>query len=270
MGIEFFSLPSFHAVSGSSSFAARDFIVSYKPKNISMNMDLALWSGEECLKEYALYLLKSQVLYQLFFENKVSKTLIQVAPALKELAILGKITSGPRKHGPPAEHEVIVVDGYATGHFLSLLMAPQGMSQTVQFGPMGEQSRSIFATLKNSEICEYHVVTLAEELPMVESYELLEKLENFLGVSPALIFNKIINTELKSQDLEEENLMRKEVISKNSFGYFFKNLLALQEQYLAEAKLKVKGDKLLFPLEGFHSDPLAFISSLSEKGFKSL
>lgn len=203
--------------------------VNYLPVKLAEKLELALWSGADCLKEYALYLLKSAVLYKLFFENKVSRALIQIAPALPELAILGKITSGPRKHGPPTDHDVIVIDGYSTGHFLALLKAPKGMAEVIQFGPMGEQSRSIFRTIMNPEICEYHIVTLAEELPYVESMELSKELENIVKIKPKLIFNRVIESSLTSQDLEN---------SRNDFQEYLCSILENQENYLSQAKQK--------------------------------
>ncbi|MCB0370844.1 MAG: AAA family ATPase [Bdellovibrionales bacterium] len=201
--------------------------VGYQPLKVAENLDIALWSGAECLKEYALYLLKSQVLYKLFFENRVSKSLIQVAPALPELAILGKITSEPRHHGPAPHNEVLVIDAYSTGHFLALLQAPKGMAEIIKFGPMGEQSRSIFQTIKNPNICEYHVVTLAEELPFVEGMELMNSIEEAVKIKPRLIFNKIVKTILSSKDLNA---------NESGFQTYLKSILANQETYLQQSQ----------------------------------
>jgi anion-transporting ArsA/GET3 family ATPase len=62
--------------------------------------------------------------------------LIQVAPGLLEIAQLGQITSGFRKHGPQFNFDEIVIDAPATGHFLSLLRAPRGLAQVIGSGPM--------------------------------------------------------------------------------------------------------------------------------------
>lgn len=227
--------------------------LKYSPQNLVENFDLALWTGADCLKEYALYLLKSEVLYKLFFENKVSKALINVAPALPELAILGKITAGPRKHGPPVSHEVIIVDGYATGHFLALLKAPLGMSEVIKFGPMGEQSRSIFKTIMDPKICEYHVVTLAEELPYIESMELCTELQEITKITPRLVFNRILSTSLASKDLSDQA---------DDFQKFLKQLLTHQEDYLGLAS------KQQYPFQKLEllniPQPLEFIEQLSE------
>ncbi len=179
--------------------------VKYSPTKTQNDWEIALWSGADCLREYALHLLRSETIYKLFFENKVSRSLIQIAPGLPELSILGKITSGPRRHGPSSPHDVIIVDAYATGHFLALMRAPKGMAEAIRFGPMGEQSRSILQTILDASICEYHIVTLAEELPVKETLELYQQLSSEFKIQPRVVLNKKLNTKLQSQDLSPGN-----------------------------------------------------------------
>lgn len=178
---------------GLRSFYADSFKtpVKYHPQDFEPNLDLAMWSGSECLKEYALHLLKVESLYNLFFENRISRALIDVAPALSELAILGKITSGIRQVGPPLNYDVIIIDSYATGHMLALLRAPRGMAEAVKFGPMAEQTGTMLATIRNPNLCEFVIVTLPEELPAVEGDELYREIKNETGIEPSMICNKV-------------------------------------------------------------------------------
>lgn len=165
--------------------------ISYKPVAWKPNLDISQWSPDDCLKEYCLHLLKIENLYKLFFENPVSKSLIQIAPGLHELALLGKMTSSPRKHGPPMKHDQIVVDSFATGHFLTLLRAPAALYEAVPFGPMGEQSKSIDSWIRNPDFTEVHIVTLPEELPITESIELYEQLKKEFNINAKMYLNKI-------------------------------------------------------------------------------
>lgn len=180
---------------GNQSFY-KDFFelpeVAFKPTSLKPNLDVALWSGLDCLREYAIYLLKIESLYKLFFENTVSKTLLNVAPALPELSIMGKATSHPRQVGPALNYDCLVIDAFATGHFLALLRAPQGMAQAIRFGPMGEQSRGIDRVLRDRSQCQYFVVSLPEEMPVVEALELAQGIENLVGVKPLQLLNRFV------------------------------------------------------------------------------
>ena len=165
--------------------------LSYHPQELRNNLYVALWSGGDCLKEYAQYLLKVEALYRLLFENKISRALINVAPGLPELSIIGKITSGPpRNVGPELGFDSLVVDGFATGHFLALLKAPRGMSEIIRLGPMGEQTKGILKILSNPDISHYWVVSLPEELPVQEALELSAAIEKETGIRPRQVLNK--------------------------------------------------------------------------------
>lgn len=179
-------------------------LIQYQPTavpSIEKNLKISQWSPTGCLKEYALHLLKIESLYKLFFENPVSKSLIQVAPGLQELAILGKATSSVRKHGPEMNFDQIVIDSYSTGHFINLLNAPKAMSEVIQFGPMGEQSRSIAQWIKNSEFCFIHIVCLPEILPTTETIELYQNCQKQFGITPKVYLNKF--HQLTTDDLVE-------------------------------------------------------------------
>lgn len=192
--------------------------------------DLAQWTGAECLKEYALHLLKIESLYKLFFGNPISKALIDVSPGLHELAILGRATSFPRKHGPPLKYNHMVFDAFATGHFLTMLRAPGGLAKIIQFGPMGEQTRSIDEWIRNPEFCHIHLVSLPEELPATETVELYQTIKKEFGITAKVYLNKYLF--LKKEDLKNEP----EAVKKH-----FTNLLEQQElaeKIFADYKIK--------------------------------
>lgn len=195
---------------------------SYAPRPWRSGVDIAIWDGPSCLKEYGLHFIKSETVYRLFFENQVSKSLIQVAPGLTELAILGKITSGPpRNVGPKMDYDCIVVDAFASGHFLALLRAPLGFSEAIQFGPMGAQTRGILDVLKNPEICEYHFVTLPEELPIQETLELSHEFQNLNPIKPKIVLNYWLNVGVNLEELSQ---------SKDEFSSEISHRLKRQQQ----------------------------------------
>jgi anion-transporting ArsA/GET3 family ATPase len=178
--------------------------ISYEPREISPHFYVALWSGETCLREYVFHLIRVKKIVDLFFENKIMRTFIRAAPALKELAILGKITSGIRQWGPPLEFDQIVIDCFSSGHFLALLRAPKGMADLISAGPMGEQSRSIDEVLRRTDLCEFKIVTIPEELPVSESQELYRELFAEMGQSSEIICNRIYTPETNLYDLKQK------------------------------------------------------------------
>ncbi len=179
--------------------------IQYKPTSIVDNLEVAHWSATECLKSYVLSLVKVRAIYNLFFENPVSKSLIQVAPGLSELAIIGQITASPRQHGPHGDHEILVVDAYATGHFLNLVQSTKAMADTVPIGPMHEQSKKMDEVLRDFDMCHCHIVTIAEDLVLTESLELFKALEKEFKWKPDFILNRYLETTLESKDLNHQS-----------------------------------------------------------------
>lgn len=149
----------------------------------------ARWTAEDCLKEYFSYYLPSRKLVDLFFANKVTKTLVGAAPGLRELALLGKITSGPRQIGPSLEEKSLVVDAFATGHFLALLRAPVGLSKIIPVGPMGTQTRAMIKVMADPTQTSVWVVSRPEDLALTEALELAETLKVEFQMRPRIILS---------------------------------------------------------------------------------
>lgn len=219
----------------------------------------SLWTGQECLKEYAKHLLKLDSLYRLFFENAIMKTFIQIAPGLPELAIMGKMTSGIRRHGPQLPYESLVMDSFATGHFLALLKAPGALAQTIKYGPMGEQSRSIDQVLRNPEHCEYVIVCLPEELPTRETLELAEKLQNQFGIQPRVVLNRCL-----AGEESEETLAR--FAQTYPQARDFVDYLQIQKENQEESlsRLREKIPNITQVPFVFDPDPVSFIKKIAE------
>lgn len=183
----------------------RDFlglsVVDHEPKPSGLGFDVALWSGESCLREYVLHLLKLERLYKLFFENKVMRALVNVAPGLGEIAILGKITSGIRKVGPPLNYDTIVVDMPATGHALAMFRAPKGMADAIQIGPIALHSAEVDRLLRNPKVSGLVTVSLLEELPVAETKEFVHTVSREFGMPIWVVANRKLEIDLSPEEL---------------------------------------------------------------------
>lgn len=178
--------------------------VTHHPAATKYGFDLALWGGESSLREYVLHYLRMEKLYKLFFDNRVMRALVNVAPGLPEIAMLGKITSGIRKVGPPLNYDEIIVDCFASGHALALLKTARGMKEAIPLGPMGHHSAEIDVVLRNKKTTSVVVVTLLEELPVVESLELLRDLQNEFGLEATIVANRVLKSPVAADEVAAE------------------------------------------------------------------
>jgi anion-transporting ArsA/GET3 family ATPase len=124
--------------------------------------------------------------------SEVYRHFVEGAPGLKELAILGhalRVLRGieplhptGRKRRADAEPEVdlVVLDAPATGHGLSMLLAPRLVAGSIRTGPFGELAAGLAELVDDPRRCGVVLVSAAEEMPMQEALELLARLRGDL------------------------------------------------------------------------------------------
>jgi anion-transporting ArsA/GET3 family ATPase len=135
--------------------------------------------------------------------------------------------------GPVLDYDVIVVDAFASGHFLAMLDAPVGFSKAVQIGPMAEQTKSIISVLRNPELTKFHLVTLPEELPIQETLETAEKMQAKGWGAPEIWINRCLAENSEPGTFSGSELEKPEpgTFSNQGFDNFVKG--HLQRQKLA-------------------------------------
>lgn len=147
----------------------------------------------EALHEYGLMILKFEKVYQMIFENRVTKAFLRAIPGLDDYAILGKawFHTTEEKRGKPV-WDTVVFDMPASGHSMSMLRIPWVIVDTVPEGPLTKDARAVQALLRDPARTAAVLVTLAEEMPVAEASELHGKL-SALGIDPArVIVNQVV------------------------------------------------------------------------------
>ena len=136
------------------------------------------------LEEYGLMILKFRSVYEMVFENRVTKAFLRAIPGLDDYALLGKAWyhTTEEKRGKPI-WDTVVFDMPASGHAASMLRVPWVITETVPEGPLTRDAREVKALLCDPMRTAPVLVTLAEEMPVNEAIELEQKL-TALGIVP--------------------------------------------------------------------------------------
>jgi anion-transporting ArsA/GET3 family ATPase len=103
------------------------------------------------------------------------------APGAKELVSMVKIWQLTRAGRGRPRHDLVIVDGPATGHALGMLGSPQTFGAIARVGPIAGQTRHVEELLKDPTRTAYVAVALATEMAVTEALELQEGLERQLG-----------------------------------------------------------------------------------------
>jgi len=166
--------------------------VSTDPVQLAPNLFAINATPASALAEYGLMILKFKTVYEMVFENRVTKAFLRAIPGLDEYALLGKLWfhTTEEKRGKLV-WDTIVFDMPASGHAISMLRVPWVIVDTVPEGPLTRDARTIKGLLTDPVRTATILVTLAEEMPVNEACELEVKLTK-LGIVPQqLIANQI-------------------------------------------------------------------------------
>lgn len=156
---------------------------------------------DPALREYGLMKLRFERVYKLVFENEAMKRLLKVIPGMNELFLLGKafnMEREKRRDGRPL-WDLIIVDAPATGHGVSLLRLPDTILKVADAGPMAEEVGAMRDLLLDPRRTLVNLVTLPEEMPVRETFELANQLEGQLRMPKGFLFVNGIWPELLSE-----------------------------------------------------------------------
>ncbi|MBA3542457.1 MAG: ArsA family ATPase [Deltaproteobacteria bacterium] len=144
------------------------------------------------IAEYGLMILRFKTVYEMVFENRVTKAFLRAIPGLDDYALLGKawFHTTEEKRGKPV-WDTVVFDMPASGHSVSMLRVPTVIMETVPEGPLTRDARTVRELLADRTRTAAVLVTLAEEMPVNEAVELEGKLTQ-LGIVPQqMIVNQV-------------------------------------------------------------------------------
>ena len=162
------------------------------PTQLAPNLWAVNATAASALSEYGLMILRWKSVYEMVFENRVSRAFLRAIPGLDDYALLGKAwfhTTEDRRGRPV--WDTVVFDMPASGHSVSMLRVPWVIVDTVPEGPLTRDAQTIKAMLCDPARTAAVLVTLAEEMPVNEAIELEAKL-TALGIVPQqLLVNQV-------------------------------------------------------------------------------
>ena len=226
------------------------------------------------LAEYGMMILRWRSVYEMVFENRVSKAFLRAIPGLDDYALLGKVWfhTTEEKRGRPV-WDTVVFDMPASGHSVSMLRVPWVIVDTVPDGPLTRDAATIKALLCDPARTAAVLVTLAEEMPVNEAVELEQKLVG-LGIIPQrLVVNQVFPDHFPAgapvnrilDTLAADPHLASPLAEVTAHGLLMRDRRALNARYLAELRRRTKTKVEELPM--VFAEPLApaDISSLGEK-----
>ena len=136
-------------------------------------------------EEYAGRKIGAPGLVKVFLQNRFMRYVAKAAPGIRELVLVGKIWFEMRNY------ERVVVDMPATGHGLTMFQSLFNCGSLFQGSPLSKDSAAMIETLSNPTLVGHFIVSLPEEMPLVEALELRSQINRiFPKADCALAVNR--------------------------------------------------------------------------------
>lgn len=225
----------------------------------SAGVDVVNLSGEDNFREYVVKYLGQKVLYDTVFSNKVVRTFIKTIPGFAEVMLLGRMFY-TCELAPEKKYDLVIFDGWASGHFLSLMTTPDAVINSTLGGPLVKETVRVREFLADGSKSGIVFVTCPEDLVVSETLDFLPKLKREAPPPiAALVVNRIILTETEGGGPANGFLReRKERSAK-----------ALHDLHAGLAQLRVQGiDMPLFGVREFAVIDLPLRSGFAAKTFE--
>ncbi len=158
--------------------------LGYKGRELRPNLYALRIEPEAALAEYLGLQIGLRGLTDRVLRTDMFRQLLEAVPGWRELIILGKIWHLEQKTDVSNRpvYDLIVVDAPATGHGLTFLDVPRVVQTAVRAGPLSRHASWVESLIHDRERTLLLPVTLPEELPVLETHQLIERARNTIDV----------------------------------------------------------------------------------------
>jgi len=165
-----------------AAYLGRDAL-TFTPAEVSPNLFAMAMNTEDSLREYIRLFLRVPVIGSLTPLARIFDFVANAAPAVKEILAVGKLCYEVREHN----YDIVIVDSEASGHFVAQVSAPDALATLVRIGIVADQTKWMSDLLHDPAVSTVLAVVTPEEMPVVETIELRERLRkatpiDFAGV----------------------------------------------------------------------------------------
>ena len=222
----------------------------YEPQQVFEGLYSMNIQPEPALHEYGLRKVRFERIYKTVFENDGMRRLLRMIPGMNELLLLGKAFDLERdreRDGSPT-WDMIIIDAPATGHGVSLLRLPQTILEVIKSGPMAEEVHDMRRLLLDPERTIINLVTLPEEMPVRETIELRDQIDELLRIPKGyLLINGVWPDLMSERDLAVMRTFREGAVAQgdpvvNGAMSCLRTLIRrrrFQEEYLRQLRHQV-------------------------------
>jgi len=160
-------------------------------------------SAESTSRDYFSESLPHRKLVDIATGNKVLARLWKAAPSFNEFVVLNAVVhlSQGTHHRIKEQFDLVVVDLPASGHAVTMLGVPFGITKIAKIGAIATRGKELAEVIGDKSRTGLCIVTLPEELPVNESIQLVDRLRTEVGMDCShVVINNIAVSRIGSDD----------------------------------------------------------------------
>lgn len=160
----------------------------FEPTVVQPRLHVMVLETEASLREYLRLNLRIPIVTKLGPLASALDFVATAAPGVREVLTVGKVCYEVRE----ANYDIVIVDAPATGHIVGYLSAPEAINSFVKVGLIRGQTDWMVDILRNSMTTGVVAVCTPEEMPVIETGQLLERISRETVVQiAAVVMNRM-------------------------------------------------------------------------------
>jgi len=188
--------------------------LQFVAREVEPNLFAMAMNTEDSLREYIRLFVRNPLVSTIGPLAKILDFVANAAPGVKEILAVGKLCWEVRERN----YDLVIVDAEATGHIVAQVDAPSILSNLVQVGVIREQTKWMQEMLHDKATTGVVVVTTPEEMPVLETVQLLDTLQSTTKVGvAAVVANRVHEDVVLGVDVpvfnELQNAVREKKVS---------------------------------------------------------
>ncbi len=173
--------------------------LEFEPREIEPNLFGMAMNTEDSLREYLRLFVKVPFLGKIGPLARTFDFVADAAPGVKEILAVGKLCHEVRERN----YDVVIVDAEASGHIVAQIGAPHVIRNLVQVGMVRDQTDWMLDILHDPATTAVAIVTTPEEMPVNETLDLVDRLEDETGVAPtAVVANRVLSSWFDDDEMQ--------------------------------------------------------------------
>ncbi|MFM8015517.1 MAG: ArsA family ATPase [Actinomycetota bacterium] len=174
--------------------------LAFEPTEVQPGVFAMAMNTEDSLREYIRLFLRVPIIGSLTPLARIFDFVANAAPAVKEILAVGKLCYEVRER----HYDIVIVDSEASGHFVAQVSAPDALATLVRIGIVADQTKWMSDLLHDHATSTVLAVVTPEEMPVVETIELRDRLSQATPIEFAgVIINRMPNDIVTPANLHE-------------------------------------------------------------------